>query len=191
MKKSILAFTTSMILILLLMQPAFAQQHSKHNHETEDPERFEDVPEEFRANLTRVVEAYLNGKDTFLKSDINATRSGFESFKNKLEEIGQHGLSGDGHVAWMESYNQLTEQVSVLLNNDDIKSSRHAFRSLSTELADAVKKFGVEGVVYHQYCPMALDSDGATWLSRNEQIQNPYIPDSMLGCGEVIEKLNS
>jgi Cu(I)/Ag(I) efflux system membrane fusion protein len=191
MKKSILAFTTSLILILLLMQPAVAQEHSGHNHESESTERFEDVPEEFRTNLTRVVEAYLNGKDTFLKSDLDATHSEFESFKNRLAEIGQHGLSGVGHMAWMESYNQLTEQVSVLLNSDDIESSRHAFRSLSTELADAVKKFGVEGVVYHQYCPMALDSDGAAWLSRNEQIQNPYTPDTMPGCGEVIDSIES
>jgi Cu(I)/Ag(I) efflux system membrane fusion protein len=58
-------------------------------------------------------------------------------------------------------------------------------------LADAVKKFGVEGVVYHQYCPMALDSDGAAWLSRNEQIQNPYTPDTMPGCGEVIDSIES
>lgn len=173
------------------MQPAVAQDHSEHNHESENPERFEDVPEEFRANLTQVVETYLNGKDAFLKSDLDASRSEFKNFKNTLEEIGQHGLSGDGHMAWMESYNQLNEQVSELLNSEDMESSRVAFRSLSDELAEAVKKFGVEGVVYHQYCPMAIDSDGATWLSRNEQIQNPYTPDTMLGCGEVIERMKS
>lgn len=191
MKKSIIAFTTSLIVVLLFMQPAVAQDHSGHNHETEEVEQFNDVPEAFRANLTQLVEAYLSGKDAFLISDFEASLSEFETFKNKLVKIGEHGLSGDGHMAWMESYNQLTEHANVILNSENIESARHAFRALSLELADAVKKFGVEGVVHQQYCPMALDSDGATWLSRNEQVQNPYTPETMLGCGEVIERMES
>jgi hypothetical protein len=35
---------------------------------------------------------------------------------------------------------------------------------------------------------MALNSSGAIWLSNREKIQNPYTPESMMGCGEVIEK---
>lgn len=188
MKKITYLLFLSLISMVLFAQISIAQNN--HDHQT-NTEQFEDIPEDFQNNLTRVVDAYLEGKDAFLKSDLDASLSEFKIFKSRLEEIGQHGLSGEGHMAWMESYNQLTEQVSVLLNSDDIESSRHAFRSLSTELADAVKKFGVEGVVYQQYCPMALDSDGATWLSRNEQIQNPYTPDTMLGCGEVIERMTS
>lgn len=173
------------------MQPAVAQDHSGHNLESETLDRFEGVPEAFRTKLTQVVEAYLNGKDAFLNLDLAASHSEFEIFKDKLEEIGVHGLSGDGHMAWMDSYNQLTEHANVLLNSDKINNARHAFRAISLELADTVNKYGVEGVLYQQYCPMALDSDGATWLSRNEQVQNPYTPDTMLGCGEVIERMES
>ncbi len=36
---------------------------------------------------------------------------------------------------------------------------------------------------------MALDDEGADWLSTEEQIQNPYLPETMPGCGEVIEKV--
>lgn len=191
MKNLIVISISILITAALFIQPSLAQDHSGHNHESEEVERFNDVSEEFRANLTQVVEAYLNGKDALLKSHLDATLTEFETFKNKLEEIGEHGLSGDGHMAWMDSYNQLAEHANVMLNSDNIDSARHTFRTLSLELADAVKKFGVEGVVYHQYCPMALDSDGATWLSRNEQIQNPFTPDTMPGCGEVIERLES
>jgi Cu(I)/Ag(I) efflux system membrane fusion protein len=51
--------------------------------------------------------------------------------------------------------------------------------------------FGIEGVVYHQYCPMAFSDEGANWLSINERIQNPYLPETMPGCGEVIERIES
>jgi len=66
-----------------------------------------------------------------------------------------------------------------------------AFRQLPGELIKAVQKFGVDGVVYHQYCPMAIDSERANWLSKNEQVQNPYSPETMPGCGEVIERVES
>lgn len=51
--------------------------------------------------------------------------------------------------------------------------------------------FGIEGVVYHQYCPMVFGNVGANWLSSEEQIQNPYLPETMLGCGEVIERIEN
>lgn len=186
MKKLTYLLFLSLISGALFAQNSIAQ--NSHNHQT-NTEQFDDVPEEFQENLTKVVDAYLGGKDAFLKSDLEASRSEFEIFKNKLDEIGQHGLSGDGH--WRETYNRLSEYATVLMNSDNIESARHAFRALSLELANAVKKFGVEGVVYHQYCPMALDSNGAAWLSRNEQIQNPYTQDAMRGCGEVIERMES
>ncbi|MFU8861715.1 MAG: hypothetical protein ACNA8K_14960 [Cyclonatronaceae bacterium] len=78
------------------MQPAVAQDHTGHHHKSEEVEQFNDVSDAFRANLTQVVEAYLNGKDAFLNSDLDASLAEFETFKNKLEEIGEHGLSGDG-----------------------------------------------------------------------------------------------
>lgn len=191
MKKLILTSISTLMMIVLFIHPSIAQhqQQGDDHNQSEEYERFEDVPEEFRSSLRQVVEAYLTGKDAFLKSDLEASISGFETFTNKLEEIGEHGLSGNGHMAWMESYDRLTEHASELMSSDNIDNARHAFRALSLELAKAVKKFGVDGVVYHQYCPMAIDSDGAMWLSRNEQIQNPYTPDTMRGCGEVIERL--
>lgn len=190
MKNLIFASISTLMIISWVVSPANAQDHSNHKN-AESTEQFDDVPEEFRTNLTQVLYAYLNGKDAFLKSDLEATVSGFESFKNELEEIGQHSLSGDGHTAWMQTYERLMDYASELNISDQIDDARQAFRDLSHELAIAVKKFGVEGIVYHQYCPMAIDKDGATWLSKNKEIQNPYTPDTMLGCGEVIERIES
>jgi membrane fusion protein, copper/silver efflux system len=61
--------------------------------------------------------------------------------------------------------------------------------TISDQLVNAVKSFGIEEVVYHQYCPMAFDDEGGYWLSSEEQIQNPYLPETMLMCGEVIERI--
>ncbi len=159
-----------------------------HDHSAEH-EPFDDVPSDFRAMLTEAIEAYITGKDGFVESDLGAAQSGFEIFREKLNEIGEHGLSGDGHMAWMETWSVLTEHADTITETDDIEEARSAFRHLSDELIKAVHLFGVEGVVYHQYCPMAFDDEGADWLSTEEQIQNPYLPETMLMCGEVIERI--
>ena len=163
----------------------------EHDHSEADHDTFDDVPEDFRAQLTEAIEIYIRGKDAFIESDLANTQSAYESFISKLEEIGIHGLSGDGHMAWMDSYEELTTHASGIVSAGNIDSARESFRNLSDELIRAVQMFGIDGAVYHQYCPMAFDDEGAYWLSNDEQIQNPYLPDTMLGCGEVIERLEN
>tara|TARA_R100001143_G_scaffold63595_1_gene73217 strand:+ start:34437 stop:36224 length:1788 start_codon:yes stop_codon:yes gene_type:complete len=152
-------------------------------------ERYSDVPEQFRSQLTEAIQIYLEGKDALVESDLENSKQHFLSFASKLEEIGIHGLSGNGHMAWMESYERLMEQAGRITATDDIEEARDAFRRLSDELINAVQLFGIDGVVYHQYCPMAFGNEGANWLSNEEQIQNPYLPETMLTCGEVIERI--
>jgi Cu(I)/Ag(I) efflux system membrane fusion protein len=164
------------------------EDHSEHTGEASS-QQFDDVPDSFRQTFSEAIEQYISGKDALVESDLAGTQLAYESFSSKLEEIGVHGLAGDGHVAWMESYEALTNHAETITKSEDIESARAAFSRLSDELINAVQKFGIEGVVYHQYCPMAFDNEGADWLSREEQIQNPYLPDTMIGCGEVIERI--
>lgn len=211
MIKSILISITTIIAAALLVQPSVAQQHGNHNHGNQHQchqnsghdhdhdikdnhdhsDAFEDVSDDFQAELTKAVEAYISAKDELFESSLNSAKSEFEAFKDRIEAIGKHAVSGDGHVAWMESYDKLIEHAEAIVASSDLDEARLTFRHLSNELIHAVNRFGIEGVVYQQYCPMALDSDGANWLSQNEQVQNPYTPDTMPGCGEVIETIES
>ncbi|NBB76682.1 MAG: efflux RND transporter periplasmic adaptor subunit, partial [Bacteroidetes bacterium] len=127
-------------------------------------ESFDDVPDEFREMFTEAIEIYLNGKDALVESDLAGAQSAYINFNSTLEEIGIHGLSGDGHMAWMESYEVLTGHASDIASAGDLDAARTSFRNLSDELIRAVKMFGVAGVVYHQYCPMAFDNEGGDWL---------------------------
>lgn len=171
MKNFFISSLSTLVIFALFMQPSVAQDHAAHQHETENYEQYNDVPEDFRAMFTEAVVAYIAGKDAFVDSDLETTNAEFGTFIEKLEKIGKHGLSGDGHMAWMESYAGLMEHASELIASDGIEEARSAFRQLSEELIAAVNTFGIDGVVYQQYCPMALDSDGAAWLGSNEQVQ--------------------
>jgi Cu(I)/Ag(I) efflux system membrane fusion protein len=70
-----------------------------------------------------------------------------------------------------------------------LEALRGEFNTLSLVLAYSIQRFGIDRPVYRQYCPMAFDGDGAYWISDEEEIRNPYLPENMLRCGEVVERL--
>ena len=45
--------------------------------------------------------------------------------------------------------------------------------------------------IYWNNCPMALNGQGANWLSMNEKIRNPYMGQKMPGCGSVQETITN
>lgn len=158
-------------------------------HEREIEDVSESVSDDFRSEFTAFIETYLEAKDALVVSDFDAASQQTSQMKNQLEAIGEHRNEGGAHVLWMEVYGNIAGHLRPAAEAENLDQMRSEFRFLSNLLVDAVKSFGIDGVVYQQYCPMAFDDEGAYWLSREEQIQNPYLPETMLGCGEVIERI--
>jgi hypothetical protein len=72
----------------------------------------------------------------------------------------------------------------------DIESQRAIYSTLSNDFIALVKKSGLSsGELYVDFCPMALNDNGAYWLSSNKDIRNPYFGDKMMTCGEVKETI--
>ncbi len=68
----------------------------------------------------------------------------------------------------------------------DIEAQRAAYSTLSKNIEQLIRKEGLAtGKLYVDYCPMALDDKGATWITSNKDIRNPYFGDKMLECGEI------
>lgn len=151
----------------------------------------DDVPDAFREQLTSVVEAYLDVKDALATSDEEAARAHLSAMKGALEAVDMTLLEGDAHDAWMQDLNALESHLEHADHLQDIDELRGDFQTLSQVLTYSVQQFGVEDVIYHQYCPMAFDEEGGYWLSDREEIENPYIPEEMPDCGEVIERTAS
>lgn len=155
--------------------------HSEHTAETD-----EGRSTKVKHDLSQLTGVYLDVKNALARSDVKQTSLYAEEMSGKLKSMGQNQPDGSNRTAWMEMYSNLTESVEALLvEPGNLEAQRNKFKSLSELMIEAVRTFGVDNTVYHQYCPMA----DASWLSSEEQIQNPFMPESMPGCGEVIEKV--
>lgn len=157
--------------------------------ETQIIDHSDHIPGDFRSEVTGLVQSYLEMKDALFASDFGEARQKTTETQQKLEAIGEHRLDGSAHTAWMQTWNNLQGHLRPMAASEDIETLRAEFRFLSDLMVVTVKSFGIEGVVYQQYCPMAFGDEGAYWLSSEEQIRNPYLPESMPGCGEVIERI--
>lgn len=177
MKKVITVLT-----ILILTLPAFVQAQQSHHSGVEG---------DFQTEFTTLIEAYLSMKDHLVESNKSKALEAGDELAEQLEQIGEHRLEGDDHMAWMEAYRAIDNSLNAIQNSTNLDELREHFRALSEELAGAAEHFEIKGVIYVQYCPMSVGNEGGSWLSREEQISNPYMPDTMLRCGSVIESIEN
>ena len=128
-----------------------------------------------------VIEAYINLKDALIQSDVSLASSKSEAFRKALEEI-PPSQREETHNYW-----SILHKTSKGINeNVSLEHQRKQFQTISDKLIEMVKNFDkVNDKLYVQFCPMADSNNGAYWLSKEEQVLNPYFGDVMLKCGEV------
>ena len=96
-------------------------------------------------------------------------------------ETGARQIKGAGTIA---------KEAATISGTSDLKAQRLAFASLNEAFIGLLKNTGLDsGNLYVAHCPMALDYEGASWVSHTKEIRNPYFGDSMLTCGSVTETL--
>ena len=67
---------------------------------------------------------------------------------------------------------------------------RLAFGTISSAVYGLITNAEIRNMhIYHEFCPMAFNEKGATWLSAESEIKNPYFGDKMLECGEVTDSI--
>jgi hypothetical protein len=85
----------------------------------------------------------------------------------------------------------ISSELKGLLGEKDLEAKRKSFQMVSDQLYDLIRTVRYDqAIVYHDYCPMAFNDQGANWLSNTAGIRNPYIPKKMITCGEVKDSID-
>jgi len=152
------------------------------------PDYREETPEAFRAQLGRVVEAYLLLKDGMVSSEL-AEKATTEAIDRALDEVDGSLLDEAPRGYWTEQLSALKAHLGGVAGAKNLEEQRRQFGFLSQALINTLTAFGAEEEIMVQHCPMAFSGAGANWLSREEAIRNPYYGDAMLTCGATTETL--
>jgi uncharacterized protein YbjT (DUF2867 family) len=79
-------------------------------------------------------------------------------------------------------------KAAAISKSTDVNAQREQFEALSTSMI-ALAKATKPAKTYVQFCPMAAEGKGASWLSATREVRNPYYGDKMLKCGSVKEEI--
>lgn len=162
--------------------------HEEMNHEGMDHDHMdEDMMED-----TTVVSKM--GASVVSKEQLESMLAGYFSVKNALVNTNAKDAKSAAEklVASLgEGMTELKALVKGMAAKEDVEMIRKDFDQLSASMYEVVKANSdkKDSTVYKQYCPMAINNQGAFWLSSEAEIKNPYFGDKMLKCGKVQEEL--
>lgn len=161
--------------------PPATEDHSKHQMGA----TFE-VDAKFKSQLGALLAPYLVLKDAFVKTNSNEAAKASSSLSNALAQVDMKLVEGAAHNNWMKLLETMNAAITIISTSSNVETQRKSFADLSDHYYSAIQQFKVSGLgAYYQFCPMALDSKGAYWISQTSAIQNPYFGDKMIKCGET------
>lgn len=147
----------------------------------------------FNQSFKNALYGYYALKDQFITEDESAIQSMANQLLKDVDSIQIKELKGDTAVmATAQSYIEgITAEIKGLLGEKDLELKRKSLQMVSEQFYDLIRtvQYDLEKI-YHEYCPMAFNNDGATWLSNSVTIRNPYLPKKMLNCGEVRDSID-
>jgi len=79
---------------------------------------------------------------------------------------------------------EMAAQADVLAKTKDLASARVVFKRLSKSLIQYLADHKITSAYVEVYCPMVK----ASWIQRDEKINNPYMNASMRSCGTIQKK---
>lgn len=139
-----------------------------------------------------VVNAYLDIEEALLNENPEAAKDYAQELLNVLKRHEQENMDLQPEVK--EMYTKATNVFrtgarNVLFANEmwEVRSAFSAMGPSAYKLAKIADFSDLS--LYYQYCPEAFDNRGAYWLSRTEEIKNPFSSEEMKNCGRTIARL--
>ena len=169
-------------MLLMAVSLGFSQETAKMGHDHSkmkmsgmNMDEMQMAPEFNDDKLAKAYAHYEHIKIALVHSNSEDVKLAATMLSNSLKSV--------------EGSDAASKAVKYIENAADLKSQRIAFSDLSDEMAVLVEGNLKSGMIYKDFCPMALDG-GANWLSSEKEIQNPYFGNKMLKCGSIKEVIN-
>ena len=128
--------------------------------------------------------AYYGVKDALVATNGAKAKTGASTLVAALGKVDAAKLAASEKKALATA----KSKAAAISKTDDVDTQRAAFEGLSTSMI-ALAKATKPAKTFVQFCPMAAEGKGASWLSDKREVRNPYYGDKMLKCGSVKEEI--
>ncbi len=169
---------------------AAAQLSGKNSMMGQKNPRQVDTPPGFQSELGNALQAYMRLKEALVQDDVALAAKTSNSLVQELKAIAASSLDMSSMEEWSDKKTILIGLAQQMSEAQGIVDQRKQFIALSEAMTQVVSLFGVGQTVFSQFCPMANNNQGASWLSFEKTIRNPYFGNSMLSCGSIQAELH-
>jgi hypothetical protein len=147
------------------------------------------VPQSFKTTLNKMFNKYLDLKDALQKKDVTKANNEAKELLADANAVKSDSLS-------KEQLKEFNEHIGkVIMNSQHISEATNLphqlehFDDISDEMYALMKYFKTGGkTLYYDYCPMANGGDGAHWVSDKQDLKNPYMGGTIMGCEKQQDK---
>ncbi len=149
------------------------------------------TPSAFDSQLWKAISDYIQLKEAFVSADLSKIENNMKQLRISVEGVDSGLLDERALEAWGSHRNVLLASLEQMEKVGSLEAKRLHFSHISEAVYCSARSFDPEGHrLFTAYCPMALNSSGAYWLSDSREIRNPYVGQEMLTCGKVREIIN-
>ncbi|WP_166967047.1 DUF3347 domain-containing protein [Yeosuana marina] len=139
------------------------------------------------AKAEAILNDYFNLKDALVGDDNGKAKELGNTLAKSLKSFDASNYSDNEKSELNDIIEDATEHAEHI-SESDIKHQREHFKILSKDVTDMVAITGTQAKLYEQFCPMY--DGGTAWLSKEENVLNPYYGSQMLRCGKVQREIN-
>jgi hypothetical protein len=135
-----------------------------------------------------IISGYMGVKNSLANDNSNEAATAANGLVASVAKLNVTVLNSAQVKVFDEVKDDIKEHAEhIEKNGSNIAHQREHFDMLSQDVYDLVKTGKSVRELYKDYCPMYNDNKGASWLSEEKEIKNPYLGKKMPTCGEVKE----
>ncbi|WP_411032164.1 efflux RND transporter periplasmic adaptor subunit [Spongiimicrobium sp. 3-5] len=133
------------------------------------------------------LDIYIELKNALIASDFENAQSKSRVLHQKIVKL-ELDFTNE---ATQQMFKAIAKNAREISTAADVEAQRKYFKPLSEDMVGITSVLNTLGkTVYVQFCPMADGNKGASWLSFESEVRNPYFGEVMLKCGSVKATLN-
>jgi len=169
-------YLITLLALFLSTANMYAQDKKEHSHDD---------------HLSILISEYMDFKNALVADDFEKAQKHISNFAKEVksnDEMNEHKDHQKKHETHHAKMLAAVETATAAKNIDELRNS---LEGVTLELVKAVENQGYDkSALYVQFCPMANNGKGANWLSKSEEIANPYFGQKMHKCGSTVKPIN-
>ena len=168
--------------MLFAISFASAQQKSNMDHSKMKMNNGKMMSMKSDAKAEAILGDYFSLKDALVGDDSKKAAIAGSKLAISLKAFSASKYSAADKKELADIVDDATEHAEHI-SKSPIDHQREHFKTLSKDISDLVAITGTKIKLYEQFCPMY--QKGSTWLSKSNEVRNPFYGSKMLTCGKV------